>query len=121
MLPESLLNDVMVYTLYLIDMCSGVTSTLLAGGTVMLPAVGGIRGCGDPAQRAKVTRDALVHTNSTLLFGDSHTIKALEPLGVPEGLSLRDGVIKIASGTDFLDSTVQYAGVSLRSMGKNSK
>eukprot|EP00959_Pyramimonas_sp_CCMP1952_P052518 1097937-Pyramimonas_sp.AAC.2 len=90
----------------------------MSGGTVMLPAVGGIRGCGDPAQRAQVTRDALVFTNSTLLFGDSHTIKALEPLSVPQGLSLRGGVIKISSGTDFLDSNISYAGVELRNMGK---
>jgi|AntRauMFilla1563_2_1112583.scaffolds.fasta_scaffold229762_1 hypothetical protein len=99
-------------------MLAGVASTIMSGATVVLPAVGGIRGCGDPAQRARVTRDAMLHTRSTLLFGDSHTIKALEPLGDPGDHHLRSGLIKIGSGTDFLESTTSYAGVTLRNMGK---
>mmetsp|Transcript_29864 Transcript_29864/g.65283 ORF Transcript_29864/g.65283 Transcript_29864/m.65283 type:complete len:307 (-) Transcript_29864:886-1806(-) len=118
-ITEQDISCVSVSLFHSFGIATGVASTLMAGGTVMLPAVGGIRGCGDPAQRAQVTRDALVHTNSTLLFGDSHTIKALEPLGVPEGLSLRSGLIKVASGTSFLDPTISYAGVTLRTMGKN--
>ncbi|KAK3275647.1 hypothetical protein CYMTET_16230 [Cymbomonas tetramitiformis] len=86
---------------------TGSASALLRGAAVVLPTAGGIRGCGDPKQRAQVTLDTILSTQSTLLFGDTHTMKALLPLGVPENLTLRDGVIKIGSGTTFLESTSQ--------------
>merc|ERR1711990_824816 len=49
-------------------MGSGVGSALLSGGAVVLPASDGIRGCGNPKQRAAVTLDVLKKTESTLLF-----------------------------------------------------
>jgi hypothetical protein len=111
---------------------SAVTSALSVGAAVVLPAVGGIRGCGDPGQRAEVTREVLAATGATVLFGDTHTLRALVAMGTPPtGLNLRTGVIKIASGSTFLEGVseapapkggealaLEYAGVRMHAMGK---
>jgi hypothetical protein len=99
-------------------MGSAVCSALHTGATMVLPAVGGIQGCGVPSERAKATLDALEQEKCTLLFADTHTLKALSEFDHPERLVLRGGVCKTGSGSDFLTETVKYGGVSLRTMGK---
>ena len=111
---------------------SAVAAALGAGAAVVLPAVGGIRGCGVPSQRAQVTREVVAAERCTLLFADSHTLGALPPgdddASAPP-LSLRGGVVKIGSGSDFLDDVketsiggsmraLKYGGVPLIAMGK---
>ena len=99
-------------------------------------AVGGIRGCGNPTQRAEVTLEVLASTQATVLVGDTHTLRAMAELGQapPAGLELRTGVIKIGSGSTFLDDVreappgpkggaplpLEYAGVSLHAIGKKA-
>ncbi len=95
---------------------SGVCSALHAGATVVLPAVGGIRGCGVPSERAQATATVLKGEHCTVLFADTHVVQSLPP--DLAGLSLRTGVVKVGSGTDFLEATVNYAGVPLSTMGK---
>ena len=99
-------------------MGSAVCSALHTGATMVLPAVGGIQGCGVPSERAKATFDALEQEKCTLMFADTHTLIALAEFDHPERLVLRGGVCKTGSGSDFLDETVKYGGVSLRTMGK---
>lgn len=96
-------------------MGSAVCSAFTRGATVVLPAVGGIQGCGVPSERAEATLQVLKDEKCTLLFADTHTLKALpDP---PYDLALRGGVCKIGSGSTFLDETRKYCGVSLRTMG----
>eukprot|EP00908_Phaeocystis_cordata_P012450 Transcript_23428.p1 GENE.Transcript_23428~~Transcript_23428.p1 ORF type:complete len:322 (-),score=124.57 Transcript_23428:77-1042(-) len=111
-------------------MGSAVGSALRRGAAVVLPAVGGIRGCGDPAQRASVTLDVLEATGASVLFADSHTLKALPEREGGALPKLRTGVVKIGSGSDFLDVThaviggaerpLEYAGTKLLAMGKRA-
>ena len=70
---------------------SAVTSAVMSGAAVVLPAVGGIKGCGDPKQRAGVTVEVLHETQSTLLFADTHIIKQM-PAG-DCSLRLRGGQV----------------------------
>ena len=70
-------------------------------------------------------------TGATLLFADTHTLRALPPHS-GAGLALRSGVCKVGSGTDFLHGVesvpskdgpplrLAYAGVSLLAMGKQA-
>ena len=97
-------------------MGSAVCSTLLRGATLVLPAVGGIQGCGVPSERAKATRQVLEEQDCTLLFADKHTLEALPPIadGLP---NLRGGICKVGSGSSFLYEAVTYAGVKLKTMG----
>jgi non-ribosomal peptide synthetase component E (peptide arylation enzyme) len=97
-------------------MGSAVGSALLRGACMALPAVGGIQGCGVPSERAAATFEVLESEKCTLLFADTHTLKALpdEPLRV----NLRGGVCKIGSGSDWLDETRTYGGIKLKTMGK---
>ena len=107
---------------------SAVGGCASAGAAIVLPAVGGIRGCGVPSQRAEVTRSVLSSTQASLLFGDFHTLRALPEPGGLDLSALRGGVIKCGSGTDFMDQaeatvgghtlTLEYAGVSFKMMGK---
>jgi len=110
---------------------SACSSAFSAGACVVLPAVGGIRGCGVPAQRATVTVEVLQSTGATQLFGDTHTLRAMRELGVPPPLALRTGVVKIGSGSTFLDAVREapgskgadplplvYGGVQLHAIGK---
>ncbi|KAG7360167.1 AMP-binding enzyme [Nitzschia inconspicua] len=99
-------------------MGSAVCAALQSGATMVLPSVGGIQGCGVPSERAKATFDALEQEKCTLLFADTHTLEALAEYDKPERLSLRGGVCKTGSGSDFLSETVKYGGVSLKTMGK---
>jgi hypothetical protein len=97
-------------------MGSAVCSALQTGASIVLPAVGGIAGCGVPSERAAATFDVLESEKCTLLFADTHTLKALPSR--PERLNLRGGVCKIGSGSTFLEDTREYGGVKLRTMGK---
>ena len=97
-------------------MGSAVSSALMLGATIALPAVGGIRGCGVPSERAAATLEVLQQEKCTLLFADTHTLKALpEP---PHDLALRGGVCKVGSGSDFLEETKEYGGAKLMTLGK---
>ena len=90
---------------------SAVSGALRAGAAVVLPAVGGIRGCGDPKQRAAVTAEVLASTQASVLFGDTHTLRAMLAVGsTPDALALRTGVIKIGSGSTFLDGVTEAPG-----------
>jgi len=98
---------------------SACASTILAGGAMVLPAVGGLQGCGVPSQRAEVTLDTLVSQECSLLFADTHTLKALEPLDTDSLTGhLRGGVCKTGSGSDILDETVELGAVTLATLGK---
>ncbi len=99
---------------------SAVGCALSTGASVVLPAVGGIRGCGNPKQRAEVTMEVMQSTKATILFADTHTYKALpESHHNNDYLSLRGGVVKTGSGSDFLPTAgFIYAGANLKEMGK---
>ena len=84
----------------------------------MLPAVGGIGGCGDPKQRAKVTLDIISSEKCTVLFADTHTLKALPETGDLDISSLRTEVVKTGSGTKFLKDTITYGPAKLKTLGK---
>jgi len=104
----------------------------VSGGAVVLPAVGGIRGCGDPQQRADVTLSVLEASRATQLFADTHTLRAMPPADGRDLSALRTGVVKIGSGSDFLEGVheaptkggepleLSFAGVRLVAMGKAS-
>jgi len=104
-------------------MGSAVCSTIGEGATLVLPAVDGIRGCGIPSKRAESTLNAMESENCTLLFADKHTLKAFDNEGSlqPERLSLRGGVCKVASGSQFLEGTVKCGGATLKTMGTVAK
>jgi len=106
---------------------SACSSAFLSGSAVVLPAVGGLAGCGVPSQRAQVTLKTLVDEKCSLLFADTHTLKALHGEGLVEHLAnadlpshLRGGVCKTGSGTDILNETVVLGGVSLATLGKRN-
>lgn len=106
-------------------MGSAVCSTLQAGATLVLPSVGGIRGCGVPSKRAEVTLNALESEKCTLLFADKHTLNAFpdeddDSFG-PARLSLRGGVCKMGSGSLYLEEIVKYGGASLKTLGSIAK
>lgn len=68
-----------------------------------------------PSDRAAATLLAL-QDGATVLVADTHTLKALpEDAVIP---SLRDGVCKIASGSDFLERSTPFAGTTLWTLGK---
>mmetsp|Transcript_7309 Transcript_7309/g.23043 ORF Transcript_7309/g.23043 Transcript_7309/m.23043 type:complete len:283 (-) Transcript_7309:14-862(-) len=94
---------------------SAAAACLLSGATIALPNVDGIVGCGVPSDRAAATLLAL-QDGATVLVADTHTLKALpEDAVIP---SLRDGVCKIASGSDFLERSTPFAGTTLWTLGK---
>lgn len=103
---------------------SACSSALLSGAAIVLPAVGGLRGCGVPSQRAEVTLETLERERCTLLFADSHTLRALHDDSLEEKLvgadlsNLRGGVCKTGSGVEILDDTVELQGVTLATLGK---
>jgi len=103
---------------HLFGIGSGVSSALLSGAAIVLPDASGVTGCGSPSQRAEATQNDLAHLNCTLLLADTHTLKALKVAGSPELKSLRGGICKVGSGTDFLEETDEYAGVTLATIGK---
>lgn len=99
---------------------SGVAAVFSRGATLVLPAVGGIRGCGNPSERAESTLQVMAATGATLLLADTHIVKSF-----PSDLSsqsktstLRGGIVKTGSGSDFLDEMVSVGGVDLFTMGK---
>ena len=120
-----------VTLLHAFGIASAVGSALVSGAAVVLPAVGGIKGCGNPQQRAEVTVDVINRAGVTQLFGDSHTLRALPARPAGTG-RLRTGVIKIGSGSDFLDGVTEtppgadgsapvplsWGGVSFHAIGK---
>jgi hypothetical protein len=112
-------NDVVCISITLchpFGMGSAVCSTFDRGASIILPAVGGIQGCGVPSERAKATFNVLESEKCTLLFADTHTLKVLPD--EPMKLNLRGGVCKIGSGSTFLQEKRRYGGVSLKTMGK---
>jgi hypothetical protein len=104
-------------------MGSGVCSTIKEGATLVLPSVGGIRGCGVPSKRAESTLKVLESEKCTLLFADKHTLKAFDDEGSldPHRLSLRGGVCKVGSGSQYLEETVQCGGATLKNLGTVAK
>ena len=81
-----------------------------------------------------MTLQVLSDVGATVLLGDTHTLKAM-PRPPPAGvdLSLRTGVIKIGSGSSFLDgiteapaakggeaTPLEYGGVSFYAVGKKA-
>lgn len=111
---------------------SAVCNAFVSNAAVVLPAVGGIKGCGDPKQRADVTLSVLESTGSTQLFADTHTLRAMPSMDSGALPKLRAGVVKIGSGSDFLEGVrevptpggqplpLEYAGVRMIAMGKKS-
>lgn len=103
-------------------MGSAVCSALKEGATIVLPAVGGIRGCGVPSQRAEATLQVLESEQCTLLFADTHTLKAFpDEESIGYNLALKGGVCKVGSGSQFLEETVKCFGASLRTLGSKAK
>ena len=96
-----------------------MSSALLSGAGIALPAVGGIRGCGVPAERVQASLDMIKKLGCTLMFADTHTLKAL-PDVEPGSLTLKGGAVKIGSGADLLAETRDYAGITLQCVGKMS-
>ncbi|XRB01661.1 AMP-binding domain-containing protein [Pycnococcus provasolii] len=119
-----------VTLLHAFGAASAVGSAVVGDAAVILPEVGGIRGCGSPSQRAQVTADVIATEGVTQLFGDTHTLRALQDVEAPASHHLRTGVIKIGSGSDFLDDVretpgddaipLSWAGTSFHAMGKRS-
>jgi len=101
-------------------MGSAVCSSFSQGATIVLPAVGGIQGCGVPSERASATLEVLKSEQCTLMFADSHTLKALPEPDHLVDLVLRGGVCKTGSGSTFLEETRKYAGITLRTIGGGS-
>ena len=104
-------------------MGSAVCSTLQEGATLVLPDVGGISGCGVPSERAEATLRVLESEKCTLLFADTHTLKAFpdEDSIRPERLSLKGGVCKVGSGSQFLEETVKCGGATFKTLGSLPK
>jgi len=104
-------------------MGSAVCSTIKEGATIVLPSVGGIRGCGVPSKRAEVTLQVLESEKCTLLFADTHTLKAFsddDALRIQQ-MPLRGGVCKVGSGSQFLEETVKCGGATFKTLGTISK
>jgi AMP-binding enzyme len=106
---------------------SACSAALQAGAAIVLPAVGGLQGCGVPSQRATVTLQTLADQQCTLLFADTHTLNALHDESLSKNVKdanvsayLRGGVCKTGSGTEILPETVDWAGVTLATLGKKS-
>jgi acyl-coenzyme A synthetase/AMP-(fatty) acid ligase len=101
---------------------SACAAALQSGSAIVLPAVGGLQGCGIPSQRAEMTLRTLESQNCTLLFCDSHTLQAFEKESLEKAdlSSLRNGVCKTGSGTDILDETRDLKGIRLATLGKRS-
>lgn len=106
---------------------SACSSALQSGAAIVLPAVGGLLGCGVPSQRAAVTLETLSSEECSLLFADTHTLKALHDEALAEALKdanlaahLRGGVCKTGSGVEILSETVDLAGINLATLGKKS-
>lgn len=103
---------------------SACSSALQVGAAIVLPAVGGLQGCGVPSQRSAATLQTLISQQCTLLFADTHTLKALRDPSLSKKLReaslsahLRGGVSKTGSGTEILSETVELAGVLLAALG----
>ena len=65
------------------------------------------------------TLDTLKHTEATVLLADSHIVKNF-PQDTPSmaDKGFRGGIVKTGSGSTFLEDTIDFAGVKLRTMGK---
>ena len=76
-------------------------------------------GCGVPSERAAATMLALEADACTVLYADTHTLKALpEEVNLPQ---LRTGVCKVSSGADFLEQGSPFAGRNLWTLGKRAE
>ena len=58
-------------------MGSAVGGALLSGAAVVLPAVGGIRGCGNPIQRADLTALVNLLWLVTVMMSTTTTMRSL--------------------------------------------
>lgn len=99
---------------------SGIGSAIFSGSSIVLPAVGGIRGCGVPSERAAATLTCLKEHSCTHLFMDTHTLKAL-PQNESKLPNFKGGAVKIGSGATFLKETQEYGGINLQCVGKESR
>jgi len=97
---------------------SAVSAALLSGAAVVLPDASGVVGCGSPSQRAAKTLEYLDALGCTLLYADTHTLKALVEVAPTSLKSLRGGICKVGSGVTFLEGTTELSGVPLFTMGK---
>ena len=97
---------------------SAAAACLASGACISLPNVDGLHGCGVPSDRAAATLLAL-EDGATVLYADTHTLKALpEEVNPPQ---LRTGVCKISSGADFLEQGSPFAGRNLWTLGKRQE
>ncbi len=99
----------------------GATLELL-GMTTMFVHI--VQGCGVPSQRAQVTLNTMASEKCTLLFADTHTLKALKDDNLKEALEkvdlsqLRGGVCKTGSGATILEETVRLKQTNMLTCGK---
>jgi hypothetical protein len=83
-----------------------------------------VQGCGVPSQRAQVTLNTMASEKCTLLFADTHTLKALMDDNLKEALEkadlsqLRGGVCKTGSGATILEETVRLKQINMLTCGK---
>lgn len=80
--------------------------------------MGGIHGCGVPSERANATLSVLKSEECTILFADTHTLRALPQQRDGMLPYLRGGAVKVGSGSDFLDDQAYYSGTLLKTVGK---
>lgn len=104
---------------------SGVSSVFHSGATLVLPAVGGIRGCGDPKERAEACLKVLEEEGCSVLFSDAPIMKQLQQNTPVQKLAngvgkLRTGVVKTGSGSDFLEDKMMFGNVEMWTMGKKA-
>ena len=77
-------------------------------------------------KRAEATLATLEEEQCTLLYADTHTLKALHAeqlagaVAAADLAALRGGVCKVGSGSDFLDGTLPFAGIELSTLGKRA-
>merc|ERR1712224_1176519 len=85
---------------HLFGIGSAVSAALQSGAAIVLPDAGGVV---DRGQRARSMLECMGSLGCTLLIADTHTLTALKEAGPAEHLkSLRGGLVKVGSGSDFL-------------------
>jgi acyl-CoA synthetase (AMP-forming)/AMP-acid ligase II len=99
------------------------TSTILSGASIVLPAVGGLIGCGDPMMRARETVKIMFEEKCTLLFADGSTMKIMNDkcvmlkLAEAEGGNIKNGLYKSGRGSDVLSRRVSVGNCVIQSYG----
>ena len=88
----------------------GLLAAWHAGAALVLPS---------PAPDASATLAAVKSEACSILFADSHTLKALAHVGREQVPSLRGGLTKVGSGESFgLGEPRVFAGMGLVTVGK---